>query len=379
MDLIPKPAQLLAASGNLARTVLRQGVADLRPMPHTMIDEGRSRRVHHYRPMPGVPESGDPVLLVTPPGVPPLCYDLRRGCSLVEHLVGRGRRTYLVEYGEVAAPAEHGLVRWVEEIVPEAIRAVGAHAGGRRAHLVGWSLGGILSVLTAAADAELPIASVATLGSPVDLRLVPELAPARPALGVIPSPILQRALGIVRLDDTDYLAQLEAVARLDSRVDDEYRGRRFGRLYHRVLGNGDLAHGAFELPGRTLRLADATVPVLVCGGIDDTIAPALAVRPLVALLTGSPAVEWTEVPGGHLGMLTGRRSRTTTWPALDAWLDRWSSPRTESEAPEPPTDDEVSIRPAAPATRPTDDAPAAIGANPQRTYGSSASRALRKQ
>ena len=39
------------------------------------------------------------MLLVTPLAAPALCFDLRRGCSLVEHFVSAGRPTYLVEYG----------------------------------------------------------------------------------------------------------------------------------------------------------------------------------------------------------------------------------------------------------------------------------------
>jgi polyhydroxyalkanoate synthase len=33
------------------------------------------------------------------------------------------------------------------------------------------------------------------------------------------------------------------------------------------------------------------------------------------------------VPGGHLGMLTGRAARTTTWVTMDEWIDQYSSER----------------------------------------------------
>ena len=99
-----------------------------------------------------VRESGDPVLLVTPLAAPSLCFDLRRGCSLVEHLVTEGRPTYLVEYGQVSFKDRNlGMEHWVQEVLPEAIRTVSRHAGGRPVHLVGWSLGGIFALLTAAA------------------------------------------------------------------------------------------------------------------------------------------------------------------------------------------------------------------------------------
>ena len=50
MDLIPKPDQIVSAAANLAHMMLYGGLADLRPMPRTLIDEGVLREVYHYRP-----------------------------------------------------------------------------------------------------------------------------------------------------------------------------------------------------------------------------------------------------------------------------------------------------------------------------------------
>ena len=41
---------------------------------------------------------------------------------------------------------------------------------------------------------------------------------------------------------------------------------------------------------------------------------------MTRLLTGAPEVLFATAPGGHLGVLTGRRARDTTWLALDAFL-----------------------------------------------------------
>ncbi|HRK46220.1 MAG TPA: alpha/beta hydrolase, partial [Nocardioides sp.] len=166
MDLLPKPDQVVSAAGNVAHKVLYGGLADLRPMPRTLIDEGELRELYHYRPAATAHEQGDPVLLVTPLAAPALCYDLRRGCSLVEHFVDAGRPTYLVEYGDVAFRNRSlGMEHWIDEVVPAAVEAASKHAGGRPVHLVGWSLGGIFAMLTAADRPELPIASVAVVGS----------------------------------------------------------------------------------------------------------------------------------------------------------------------------------------------------------------------
>ncbi|WP_210650117.1 alpha/beta fold hydrolase [Nocardioides sp. SYSU D00065] len=354
MDLIPSPGQVVAAAGNVAQSLLHGGLADLRPMPRILVDEGDLREVHHYRPAADVVPEGDPVLLVAPLGAPALCYDLRRGCSLVEHLVTRGRPTYLLDYGQVPLHDRALEVdRWVDDVLPRAVEAVHQHAGGRGIHLLGWSLGGIFAMLVAADRQDLPIASLTVLGSPVDVTSVPLVAPARPlvdptigggrtrgrrALGGVPVPLLDWALATVsaqqlvakplavltHLDDTDYLAQLEAVSRLTSTMT-AYRGRTFGQLYHRFAKGNTLAAGRMEVLGRTVDLADIAVPVLVFAGTTDAIAPLPAVRAVVPLLTGSPQVRFEIVPGGHLGTLTGREARRTTWPVLDEWLAQWSA------------------------------------------------------
>ena len=79
MDLIPKPDQVVSAAGNVAHRLVYGSLADLRPMPRTLIDDGTLREVYHYRPAAGVHAHGDPVLLVTPLAAPAICYDLRRG------------------------------------------------------------------------------------------------------------------------------------------------------------------------------------------------------------------------------------------------------------------------------------------------------------
>lgn len=350
MDLVPKPDQLVAAAGNVALRVLRGGLADVRPMPRALVDEGPLREVHLYSPDPEVEQRGDPVLLVSPLAAPPTCYDLRRGCSLVEHLVSLGRPTYLVEYGAVSVRDRGlGLDRWATDVVPAAVRAVSAHAGGRPVHVAGWSLGGIFALLAAAAE-DLPIASLTVLGSPVDTASVPMVAPLRPLLTAAdwPDPVartyravsgvpavrwaaglapLQSLVGTpvavaAHLDDADWLAQVEAVDRFRAAMT-AYRGRSYGQLYHRFAEGNALATGTVELGGRPVSLAAVTAPTLVVAGATDGIAPVESVRAVLPLLSGSREARLEIVPGGHLGLLTGRAARQTTWPALREWFEHW--------------------------------------------------------
>ena len=366
MDLVPKPDQLVAAAGNLAHAVLYGGVADLRPMPRTLIEEGTLRALYRYHDAPGTRAHGDPVLLVTPLAAPALCFDLRRGCSVVQHFVNGGRPTYLVEYGNVSFRDRNlGLEHWVEDVVPTAIRAVSEHAEGRPVHVVGWSLGGIFAMLAAAHERDLPIASLSVLGSPVDVTKVPLVAPLRPLLdltrghglvtrayraaGGAPTPLVRWAFQLTsfqklvtkplalatNLDDADFLAQVEAVDRFTAKMT-AYPGRSFGQLYHRFAKGNALASGTVQVGEDPVSLADITAPVLVFAGANDGIAPVAAVKAVMPLLTGAREVQFEIVPGGHLGMLTGRAARGTTWRVLDEWIERWSDDERAAE-PEPET------------------------------------------
>jgi polyhydroxyalkanoate synthase len=227
---------------------------------------------------------------------------------------------------------------------------VSEHAGHKPVHVVGWSLGGIFATLTLADRPDLPAASLTIIGSPFDVRQVPLVAPFRPlvdltrgkiittayqALGGAPRPLVRWAfqlsaidkkitkpIAMVRnLDDADFLAQVEAVDRFTANMI-AYPGRSFGQLYHRFYRTGEITGGTFDLEDHTVTLASLKVPVLVFAGEDDSIAPRASVEMVGTLLTGAPEVRFEMVPGGHLGMLTGRRARTTTWRILDDWVSR---------------------------------------------------------
>jgi len=126
------------------------------------------------------------------------------------------------------------------------------------------------------------------------------------------------------------------------------------------------------------------VPLLAFAGAGDGIAPVQCVRPIVDLVPGIDDVRFEIVPGGHLGMLTGRAARSTTWRILDEWIARHSS--ADAATPTPTAKKASGTKSPAGETNakkaPAKKAPAkkasktAIGSNPARRYGSAGSRSL---
>jgi polyhydroxyalkanoate synthase len=345
--------RLPSAAANLLDATVRGGLADLRRMPAALIDHGPQRMLYRYLPPAGARRrrGGLPVLLVPPLAAPAICFDLRRGCSLAEHLLGDGRETYLLAYGDIEfADRALGLEHWIEDVIPAAVRAASADAGDRPVRVVGWCLGGIMSLLAHAADGDLPIDSMALVASPWDFSKVPLIAPLRPidavtrgalvtqlyrALGGAPAPLVKRGYQLAGFDkyvmkpwtiaanlhDRDLLAQIEAVDAFMDRMH-AYPGRTFGQLYHRFFRTNDLAQGRLALTDRTVDLADARVPLLAIAGRGDGIAPVAACHHVRDLVPNAPSVRLETAPGGHLGVLTGRAARDTTWRLLDEWLGR---------------------------------------------------------
>ncbi|MDL5155385.1 alpha/beta fold hydrolase [Actinomycetospora termitidis] len=371
------PRTVARALANVRDRVIEGPLADLRRMPRVAIDTGpadpdawavgrahglaRSGQVSTYRYAvhPTARLRGAPVLLVSPLGACGVAFDLRRGCSLVEHLVGEGRHVHQVDDEDVvghetpvpASPAD--LARWVEDILPHVVRTVSAHHDGAPVHVVGWSIGGLATLLAAADDPGLPIASVTAIATPFTLEPVPERVPVRPLALAAGGPVLattQALLGLLptlpgvpsvlsagsvgtllttpltvlaHLADRDFLAQLEAVD--DVRAIVGAQAGQVGASFHAMVDGRELASGRVRVAGHEIDLGRLERPVLLVAGEDDTVVPPRAVRAGSGVLTSADASLMT-APGGHLGVLCGRASRDRLWPALCAFLDRHDPP-----------------------------------------------------
>jgi len=343
------------AVANLFDFLVKGDVSDSSRQPAQLIGDGPQRSLYRYETAAGVPSHGPPILLVPPLGSPATCFDLRRGCSVAEHLVTSGRPTYLIDYGPLGfSDRDLGLEYWVSDVLPEAVRRVSEDADGADVALVGWCMGGIFSLVSTAAFPELPIAAVAMVASPFDLsknRMVQPLrivgkatggkvvSGAMRALGGLPARVVGPAFKLTSLptyikkpvtlynrrDDREFLAQIEAVDRLMNDMY-AYPGRATLQAYQRMLHRNELATGRIEGPNRVVDLADVRVPVMNVAGTNDVLVPKDVTHHVGGLLVNAPEVRLPDAPGGHLGVLTGARAAGTTWAYIDEFLDAHESP-----------------------------------------------------
>lgn len=364
MKLSLSPQTLIRSAVNAFDMYLGPGLADMTPMPSSILAEGPQRTLRRYRQGRSPRKDRPAVLLVPPLAAPASCFDLRRGCSMAEHLVGMGYPTYLVDYGPITfEDRELGLEHWVDEVIPTAIEQVSRDSGAP-VQPVGWCLGGIMTLLAVASRPELPVVSVAMVASPFDFTQVRMMAPVRRlaqltggalgtalyrTLGGAPAPLVSAGFRLTAIDrlltkplflaehlaDRETLAHTQAIDRYMSRML-AYPGRTFGQLYHEFFRVNSIADGVVPLRDREVALADVRVPVLSVAGAADVLAPKAAVHHVGELLTGSPRVSLETAPGGHLGVLTGKGAVRTTWVYLDEFLAETAPrPRAGSRRPAP--------------------------------------------
>jgi polyhydroxyalkanoate synthase len=331
-----------------AERIVGRPIADLTPMPASVIHDSPHCSIRWFRSTTGRTDRCLPILLVPPLGVSSDCFDLRRGCSLVEYLLSGGYHVYLVDYGAIGRRDRSlGLEHLVDDVLPRAVDVVATDRGASP-QLIGWCLGGILSLLLAARSAP-AVESVSMIGSPFEgslmmrgwLGWVVDVGHGQPVIrattlaGGVPAPLIRAAYRIAAVDryltrpltvlshlgNREFLAQIEAVDAYAARMRG-YPGRALGQVHHALFSSQGLTSGAVQFNGLRLRLADVRVPVLAIAAARDRFAPPASVNRVAQLLPNAAEVTLRVAPGGHLGALTGRRARGTTWRFLDEFLTR---------------------------------------------------------
>ncbi|WFN94621.1 alpha/beta hydrolase [Gordonia sp. LUNF6] len=302
-------------------------------------------------------ESGQvPVLLVPPLAVPAHCYDLAPGAqpgnSVVEFLLGTGTVPYVIDFGDVGyADRRLGFEDYFGTFIPRAIGEVidDFRAGPDAVDLMGWSLGGTLSLMTAAAQRDLPIRSVITVGTPLNYQKIEPYPLLRRLLGPTqgkPVTYLLRALGgipsiavqlayrasswdrelrkpqyiLANLRDTDALVRMQVIDRFQNSLPG-YPGKVSEQMLVNLILRDEIARGELHFGSVTVDLTSITAPVFMAGSHRDAIVSHAAAEHGLSLFTDSVHAEFHTVETSHLGLLTGAIAEQETWPAIAAFRE----------------------------------------------------------
>lgn len=299
--------------------------------------------LQHYRPL-----CDDvyrlPVLLIMSLVSRPYILDLAPGQSLVEFLLRRGFDVYLVDWG-VPRPEDSRLrlENYVLDFMPDCIERVRSDSGEPEVSIIGYCMGGLLSVLYAALYTDGPLRNLACFTTPVDFeamglmrqwvdpahfdvdRVVDSLGNVPPELVMASFDMLRpvsRLAARVRLWDNMWNDDFVRSYRVFQRwANDQipFPGEAFRQLVKEVQWPNSLCRNEFQLGGRRVDLSRIRVPFLHVLAEHDHIVPYAAGRPLVGLV-GSQDKEELLLEGGHVSLVAGPNALGRMWPRLDAWL-----------------------------------------------------------
>ena len=322
--------------------------------PFEIVHEERVYKLRRYArtPDPGTSPVAAPLLLVPPLMVASEVYDISPDVSAVAYLSRQNVDVWLADFG---APEreEGGMSRTLDDhvrAVSEAVDRVRA-ATGQDVHLAGYSQGGMFCYQAAAFRKSAGLASIITMGSPVDLHRqldVDENVTERLAA------VLRAALSwpLARIEGLpgnftstgfkllsarkeakalfDFVRNLHDRQALEKREAKRlflggegfvaWPGPAFRKFVDDVIVGNRMASGGFVIDGHSVTLADLTCPILYFVGSRDEIGRPASIR---GIRRAAPRVDrMYEVPlkAGHFGLVVGSTALTVTWPGVVTWM-----------------------------------------------------------
>ena len=298
--------------------------------PATVVYQENKLRLLRLLDETGQPRSGPPVLFIPAPVSRYFIVDLLPGRSFAGHVASAGFDVYVIDFG---IPDEEDrfadLEYFVEGLVRRSVRKVSAISGHPAINVVGYCLGGTLSLLYTAlhpstvsrlvllttmvdGDVKGGIAWVAhQMGLAGESYDDPRLVPAVEIKSWFEmlAPGSNSQMGRVtdlwqRLDDP--VERLRDVRTMATWVDDVVPapGRLLAELYQQFgPGRNRLMAQTAMVAGRHVDCSAIAMPVLSVSAAKDLIAPPDGVDAIRSLV---PHAEVMRLPGGHVGIVAGR-------------------------------------------------------------------------
>ena len=268
---------------------------------------------------------------------------LRERSSLARWLARRGFRPLLVDWdrpGDVER--SFSLTDYIAGRLEFALDATLALTG-RRPALIGYCMGGLLSILYGGVNPGAPMKNLVTIACPVDfdgMGLFKQWTDKRwfdvdrivDTLGNIPPEMMYRSFELLRPAD-----RLVAYVRLwDNLWNDlyvkQYRlmnkwtsdqipfpGEAFRQTTKELSWENKLIKGELELGGRKVDPKLITCPILNASAQHDHIAPREATKDVVNIV-GSEDKEDVLLKGGHVSLVAGPNAILRLWPKVNEWL-----------------------------------------------------------
>jgi poly[(R)-3-hydroxyalkanoate] polymerase subunit PhaC len=295
---------------------------------------------------------GPPVVIVHSLVSRSYILDLRPGNSLVEHLVGAGLDVFLLDWGVPdERDAGNTLETYVDESLPRALAAARRETGWGEVTLAGYCFGGLMAMLYASGHPDAAVRNLILMATPIDFGAMgPMVAALREGrlgaddlldeTGNVPADALysgfymlaptteiaQKATLLENLWNDEFVEAYQAMAQW-TRDHVPFPGAIFRQVVDQLVRENVLMTGRIRLGGRVVHLGDARGEVLVAMAERDSVVPAAATEPALALVGDPARRQALRLPGGHVTFGAGGAARRHTMPRLAEWITARSDQR----------------------------------------------------
>jgi polyhydroxyalkanoate synthase len=300
-------------------------------------------RLYHYHPLTDEVYRV-PVLLVMATTNRGYIFDMVPGQSLVEFLLLRGYDVFMLDW-EAPRPEDRALAMkdYVEDFVGGAIAEVQRTTGEHDVSLVGYCMGGVLSVLWSGLNHARGPRNLAVFTTPVDFRKMTlfqawsdpryfDVDRLVDTLGMAPAEMLLTGFDMLRpagrasanfaLLDNLWNEEFVKGHRMFDRWSNDMlplAGEYFRETTKQLVWDNALIEGTMRVGGRAVELDKVACPFLHVTAEHDHIVTTGASAPLIDMI-GSADKEQVVLKGGHVSLIAGPNAVKRMWPRLDHWL-----------------------------------------------------------
>lgn len=320
-----------------------QSDLDVGQTPKELVYSNETAQLYHYEAI----ESEIyrvPVLIVMSPVAKGYILDLAHGQSLIEYLLMQGHDVYMLDW---AAPRREqsglGLAEYVIDLVGGCVEAVAEDCGEDDLTLVGYCMGGMLSLMYTALNPGGPVRNLACFTTPVNgdgMALYKKWMTSKSfdidrivaELGNIPGDFINSSIQALRplqrsanqmrlLNNVQDDAFVKAHLRFDRWAVDQLPvpGELARNMVKDFIVGNKIVDNTLSLRDQVVDLSTIEVPFLHVAAKYDHIVPSAASSDLIGLV-GSQDKQEIVMKGGHVSLVAGGNAIFRLWPQLDRWL-----------------------------------------------------------
>ena len=285
-----------------------------------------------------------PVLIVMATTNRSYVLDMAKGASFIEFLVKNGYDVFVIDW-DPPRPEEKrlSLDDYTQDFIPSCIRVIQEKTGEEDVSIIGYCMGGVLSVIYAATHADGPMKNLICFTTPINWhemglfsiwsnpeymdvdRLVDTVGNVPPDLIMTSFDMLRpmgKSMSRIQLWENMWNDEFVETYRKFDRWANEtlpLAGEYFRQTTKELMWNNNLFKGELMVGGKRADIGNIKVPLLHAVAAHDHIIPRAASEPLVQL-AGSEDKQELVLKGGHISLVAGPNAVLRLWPKLDEWL-----------------------------------------------------------